>query len=72
MEKTLNNERFKPDSKHTFGMYIDKEWYKLEAKEGSFDENDPTDRLDVSILQNNLLSPILELMILQNQIELNL
>lgn len=40
-------------------MYIDKEWYKLEAKEGSFDENDPTDRLDVSILQNNLLSPIL-------------
>lgn len=59
VEKTLNNERFKPDSKHTFGMYIDKEWYKLEAKEGSFDENDPTDRLDVSILQNNLLSPIL-------------
>ena len=59
IEKTLNNERFKPDSKHTFGMYIDEEWFKLEAKEGTFDENDPTDRLDVAILQNNLLSPIL-------------
>ena len=59
IEKTLNNKRFKPDSKHTFGMYIEKEWYKLEAKDGTFDENDPTDRLDVSILQNNLLSPIL-------------
>lgn len=59
VEKTLNNERFKPDSKHTFGMYIDEEWFKLEAKDGTFDENDPTARLDVSILQNNLLSPIL-------------
>ena len=59
IEKTLNNKRFKPDSKHTFGMYIEKEWFKLEAKDGTFDENDPTDRLDVSILQNNLLSPIL-------------
>lgn len=59
VEKALNNERFKPDSKHTFGMYIDEEWFKLEAKNGTFDENDPTARLDVSILQNNLLSPIL-------------
>lgn len=50
---------FKPKSKHTFGMYLDKKWYKLAAKEGTFDETDPVDRLDVSVLQNNLLTPVL-------------
>ncbi len=47
-----------PDRKHTFGMYIDKEWYKLTAKPGTFNENDPVDRLDVSILQNNVITPV--------------
>ncbi len=50
---------FKPDKKHTFGMYLSNKWYVLEAKEGTFDENDPVGHLDVSILQNNLISPIL-------------
>jgi len=45
--------------KHTFGMYIDKKWYLLRAKAGTFDENDVVAQLDVSIMQNNLLSPIL-------------
>lgn len=49
----------KPDIKHTFGMYLGEKWYKLTAKPGTFDEKDPVDRLDVSILQNNLLTPIL-------------
>lgn len=40
-------------------MYMNNTWYELEAKEGTFNEEDPMDRLDVSILQNNLLSPIL-------------
>ncbi len=47
-----------PDKKHTFGMYIEKEWYKLTALDGTFDENDPVDRLDVSILQKNVISPV--------------
>lgn len=34
-------------------------WYELTVKEGVFDPNDPIDRLDVSILQKNVLSPIL-------------
>lgn len=50
---------FKPSEKHTFGMYIDGKWYKLKAKPGTYNENDPVDRLDVSIMQNNLLNPIL-------------
>lgn len=56
---TKSSEPVKPEVKHTFGMYLDKEWFLLEARDGIFDENDPTDRLDVSILQNNILSPIL-------------
>ena len=40
-------------------MFLDGKWYKLAAKEGTFDINDPVDRLDVSILQKNLLNPIL-------------
>lgn len=50
---------YKPVEKHTFGMYIDDKWYKLTAKQGTFDEKDPVGRLDVSILQSNLLQPIL-------------
>ncbi len=49
---------YHPEMKHTFGMYIDKEWYKLTAKNGTFDESDPVDRLDVSILQNNVINPV--------------
>ena len=49
----------KPEKKHTYGMYLDGKWVLLEAKAGSFDESDPVARLDVSILQNNLLSPVL-------------
>lgn len=49
----------KPGKKHTYGMYLDGAWHLLEAKEGTFDAADPVARLDVSILQNNLLHPIL-------------
>ncbi len=49
----------KPDTKHTWGMYLGGRWYRLAAKPGSFDENDPVARLDVSILQKNLLAPVL-------------
>ena len=40
-------------------MYLDKQWYTLTAKEGSFDAADPVESLDVAILQNNLLNPVL-------------
>lgn len=53
------NDRYKPLQKHTFGMYLNGYWYKLTAKENTFDATNPVDRLDVSILQNNLLTPIL-------------
>ncbi len=49
---------YKPEKKHTFGMYLDGVWYKLTAKDSTFDESDPVGRLDVSILQNNCITPI--------------
>ncbi len=49
----------KPEKKHTYGMYLAGKWYLLEAKDGTYDNADPVARLDVSILQNNLLHPIL-------------
>ena len=48
-----------PRKPATFGMYLGGRWYSLAAKPGSFDANDPIKSLDVSILQENLLSPIL-------------
>ena len=55
----VGKDAYKPEAKHTFGMLLDGEWYKLGAKNGTFDKNDPVSRLDVSILQNNLISPVL-------------
>lgn len=49
----------KPKGPTRFGMFLDGEWYQLGAKPGSYDQQDPVARLDVSILQNNLLAPIL-------------
>lgn len=53
--------RFKPDKKHTFGMLIKEQWYSLEAKDEIINESDPVARLDVSILQDNVLAPILNI-----------
>lgn len=51
--------QFKPGEKNVFGMYLDEKWYELRAKEGIFNPKDPVERLDVSILQDNILDPIL-------------
>lgn len=59
ISRSADNKAVKPKNKHEFGMYLDKQWYVLEAKDGTFNENNPIERLDVSILQNNLLAPIL-------------
>ncbi|MCM1365335.1 MAG: DUF1015 family protein [Faecalibacterium sp.] len=61
VEKADSDAPYKPKAKHTFGMYLDKQWYKLTAKEGTFDESDPVGRLDVSILQNNCITPIFDI-----------
>lgn len=54
-----DTEPVKPVKKHTFGMYVEDKWYLLEAKDGIYNPEDPIDSLDVAILQNNVLTPIL-------------
>lgn len=49
---------YKPENLHNFGMYIDHEWYKLTAKENTYNNNDPIAVLDVTILSNYILDPI--------------
>ena len=48
-----------PKTPATFGMYLGGKWYSLKAKPGTYPADDPVRSLDVSILQENLLSPIL-------------
>lgn len=47
-----------PSQLHEFGMYIDKQWYKLVSKENTY-TTDPIGILDISILSDNILDPIL-------------
>jgi len=49
----------KPVTRHTFGMYFNGAWKMLTAKPGVVNEADPVASLDVSVLQNNVLTPLL-------------
>ncbi len=51
---------FSPAKLHDIGMYLDNQWYRLTANENSYAE-DPVGVLDISILQNNLLDPVLNI-----------
>ena len=48
-----------PDSRGTFSMYLEGRWYKLSLPEGTAPPEGIVDSLDVSILQDRLLDPIL-------------
>lgn len=50
---------FRPEALHQFGLYINKQWYQLTAKPGTYNDADPIAILDISILQQNMLEPIL-------------
>lgn len=52
------DEPYSPEVKGNIGMYLDGQWYKLTAKD-EIKVSDPVDSLDVALLQNNLLTPIL-------------
>lgn len=49
----------KPTSAKMFGMYLAGKWYELTVNEDLYPATDPVGRLDVSLLQNNLITPIL-------------
>ncbi|WP_395625441.1 DUF1015 domain-containing protein [Daejeonella sp.] len=50
-----------PYDVHVFGMYLAGRWYKLSAKSEIIHTNNPLAKLDVSILQDYILSPIFQI-----------
>ncbi len=49
----------KPGNAGEFGMYLGRQWYRLTIKPELIPQQDPVKRLDVSLLQDNLIGPIL-------------
>ena len=55
----MGTEIYKPAKLHEHSMYLDGHWYKMTAKAGTYDDNDPIGVLDVKILSDNVLDNIL-------------
>jgi len=55
------NEVYRPNKLHNFSMYLDGKWYSLTAKQGTFDDKDPIGVLDVTVLTNSILDPVLDI-----------
>ncbi len=51
----------KPQEKGEIGMFIDGKWYRLNAKQHLLNITDPVEKLDVALLQNYVLTPILNI-----------
>jgi len=51
----------KPEKLHDFSMYLDGKWYELTAKNSTFNDDNPIDSLDVSVLSKYILEPILNI-----------
>ncbi len=54
-------EIYRPTKLHNFSMYLGGKWYSLKATTGTFDDNDPIGVLDVTILTNQILAPVLDI-----------
>ncbi|MBQ8702073.1 MAG: DUF1015 domain-containing protein [Prevotella sp.] len=54
-------EIYKPAQLHEFSLYLDKHWYSLKAKDGTYDNNDPIGVLDVDISSRLILDEILQM-----------
>lgn len=54
-------EIFKPDHLHQFSMYMNGLWYALESKPGTYNDNDPIGCLDVTVLSEQVLGPLLNI-----------
>jgi uncharacterized protein (DUF1015 family) len=52
-------EPYRPQQLHTFGLYLDRQWYRMTARPELWQKATPLEQLDVSILQGHLLTPIL-------------
>ncbi len=54
-------EIYHPKGLHNFAMYIGGEWYSLQAKQGTYNDNDPIGVLDVTVLSNLVFDKLLDI-----------
>jgi len=59
--KEMGADEYKPNELHNFSMYIDGKWYSLTANTNTYNDNDPIDVLDVTILTKTILDPLLDI-----------
>jgi len=52
---------YKPQHHHNFSMYLEGKWYSLTAKSETYNDGDPIGRLDVTILSEQILGPLLDI-----------
>jgi uncharacterized protein (DUF1015 family) len=52
---------YRPSQLHELSMYLEGKWYKLNAKSGTYNDNDPIGVLDVTILSDKVLAPVLNI-----------
>ena len=57
----MGAEIYKPSALHEFSMYLNGNWYRLTANDGTYDDNDPISVLDVTILSKQVLEPIFDI-----------
>ncbi len=54
-------ETYTPKKLHNFSLYMDGQWYSLTAKPGTYNDNDPIEVLDVTVLSNRVLDELLDI-----------
>ena len=59
--KEKGTKTYRPRRLHNFGMYIEGKWYSLSARKGTYDDSDPIGVLDVTILTEKVLKPLLDI-----------
>ena len=59
VERQSGTEPYRPEKKHTIGIYLESTWYKVSFYDDICNEERAVDRLDCAILQKHLLSSAL-------------
>jgi len=57
----MGTNQYRPGNIHIMGLYIESNWYKLEFKDGTYDDADPIKALDVTTLTKYVLEPIINI-----------
>lgn len=57
----IGKQAYKPKHLHQIGMYLQGNWYSLTAKAGTYNDRDPIGVLDVTILSQHILEPVLNI-----------